>query len=148
MGSITCTKLLSLRLFGGRSSRCLLVLTMNSASTTNAIMTHVRTRISQYEAVKNGKGFEIAKRLVIGEFRGENLLLTKHGLRPEYSEIDYVENLEESIFFRDAGCISLISCFSNLSRASKIFSERICPRPIFSDRCSPYHVTTSTRSEM
>lgn len=55
---------------------------------------HVKTRIHQYEAIRNGKGFEIAKRLVIGKLIGENLVLMKYGLEPEYKAIDFVENLQ------------------------------------------------------
>lgn len=56
---------------------------------------HVKTRIFQYEALKNGKGSCIAKKLVIGKLEGENLLLTKYGLKPEYSSESYVQNLME-----------------------------------------------------
>ena len=57
---------------------------------------HVETRISQYEALKNGKGFEIAKRVVIGKIEGQNLLLNKYGLRMDYSLINSVKSLKET----------------------------------------------------
>ena len=43
---------------------------------------YVNTRISQYESLKNGKGIEIAKRLLIGKLNGCNLILEKYGLEP------------------------------------------------------------------
>lgn len=42
---------------------------------------HVKTRVSQYEALNNGKGLNIAKQVIIGKLTGENLLLQKYGLK-------------------------------------------------------------------
>jgi CRISPR-associated protein Cas1 len=42
---------------------------------------HVNTRISQYEAIKNGKGAEIAKQIVTSKLLSQNQLLRKYGLR-------------------------------------------------------------------
>jgi CRISPR-associated protein Cas1 len=42
---------------------------------------HVETRICQYEALKNGKGLEIAKQVVVAKLEGENRLLKKYGLK-------------------------------------------------------------------
>jgi CRISPR-associated protein Cas1 len=42
---------------------------------------HVRTRISQYEASRNGKGISIAKKIVSCRIESENIILRKHGLR-------------------------------------------------------------------
>ena len=42
---------------------------------------HVKTRIAQYEALKNGKGLEAAKQIVLAKIRGQNELLRKYGLR-------------------------------------------------------------------
>jgi CRISPR-associated protein Cas1 len=42
---------------------------------------HVKTRISQYEATKNGKGTEIAKQIVLGKVQGQNSILKKYGFR-------------------------------------------------------------------
>ena len=38
---------------------------------------HVKTRISQYEAIKNGKGIDIAKQIVIAKILGQNQVLKK-----------------------------------------------------------------------
>jgi CRISPR-associated protein Cas1 len=42
---------------------------------------HVKTRIRQYESMKNGKGIEIAKKIVLGRIEGQNQVLRKYGLR-------------------------------------------------------------------
>jgi CRISPR-associated protein Cas1 len=41
---------------------------------------HVKTRISQYEALRNGKGIAIAKQIVLSKIEGQNLVLRKYGL--------------------------------------------------------------------
>ncbi|MEM2111438.1 MAG: CRISPR-associated endonuclease Cas1 [Candidatus Bathyarchaeia archaeon] len=57
---------------------------------------HVKTRICQYEALKNGKGVYVAKHLVIGKVEGQNILLNKYGLKPNQSINQIIESLEES----------------------------------------------------
>jgi CRISPR-associated protein Cas1 len=42
---------------------------------------HVKTRVCQYEALKNEKGIEIAKKIVFCKAQGQNELLKKYGLR-------------------------------------------------------------------
>lgn len=42
---------------------------------------HVKTRICQYEALKNGKGIEIAKQIVHAKILSQNIILRKYGLR-------------------------------------------------------------------
>src|SRR4030067_2764664 len=39
---------------------------------------HVETRISQYEALKNGKGIDIAKQIVKAKIHSQNQMLRKH----------------------------------------------------------------------
>lgn len=41
---------------------------------------HVKTRIAQYEALKNGKGIEIAKTIVYSKIESQNIVLRKYGL--------------------------------------------------------------------
>jgi len=41
---------------------------------------HVKTRICQYDALSNGKGIEVAKRIVYGKIEGQNQVLKKYGL--------------------------------------------------------------------
>jgi len=42
---------------------------------------HVKTRMGQYEASKNGKGISIAKKIVASRIESENIILRKYGLR-------------------------------------------------------------------
>jgi CRISPR-associated protein Cas1 len=42
---------------------------------------HVETRISQYEALSNGRGLDVAKQFVLGKLTGYEELLKKYGLR-------------------------------------------------------------------
>jgi len=41
---------------------------------------HIKTRISQYKALENGKGLEIAKQIVLSKLEGQNMVLRKYGL--------------------------------------------------------------------
>jgi CRISPR-associated protein Cas1 len=43
---------------------------------------HVKTRICQYEALKNTKGVEIAKKIVSAKIESQNKVLEKYGLKP------------------------------------------------------------------
>lgn len=42
---------------------------------------HVKTRIAQYEALKNRKGISIAKQIVLSKIEGQNRILKKYGFR-------------------------------------------------------------------
>jgi CRISPR-associated protein Cas1 len=56
---------------------------------------HVKTRISQYEALTNEKAVHIAKQFVLGKVEGQNQVLKKYGLkRHDFSVIEKVKNLE------------------------------------------------------
>ena len=57
---------------------------------------HVKTRICQYEALKNGKALYVAKQLVIGKVEGHNILLNKYGLRTDFSVGRVVKSFKES----------------------------------------------------
>lgn len=55
---------------------------------------HVKTRLSQYEALKDGRAFEIAKQFVKSKIEGQNIVLKKYGLKTDTSvklRIDAVE---------------------------------------------------------
>jgi CRISPR-associated endonuclease Cas1 len=41
---------------------------------------HVKTRICQYEALKNGKGIEVSKQIVLAKIVGQDQILGKYGL--------------------------------------------------------------------
>jgi CRISPR-associated protein Cas1 len=55
---------------------------------------HVKTRICQYEALKDGRVFEIAKQFVKCKIEGQNIILKKYGLKTDTSvklRIDAIE---------------------------------------------------------
>jgi len=56
---------------------------------------HVKTRICQYESLKNGKALYLAKQFVIGKVEGQSILLNKYGLEPYRSVIPIVKSLKE-----------------------------------------------------
>jgi CRISPR-associated protein Cas1 len=41
---------------------------------------HIKTRLAQYEAMKNGKGVQIAKQIVYSKIESQNVVLRKYGL--------------------------------------------------------------------
>jgi CRISPR-associated protein Cas1 len=55
---------------------------------------HVKTRISQYEALKNGKAVKIAKTILKAKFEGQNRILKKYGLE-QHDIASLTEMLEE-----------------------------------------------------
>jgi CRISPR-associated protein Cas1 len=46
---------------------------------------HVKTRVCQYEALKDGRAFEIAKQFVKSKIEGQNIVLKKYGLKTDTS---------------------------------------------------------------
>jgi len=56
---------------------------------------HVETRISQYRALRNGKGCYLAKKFVAGKIEGQNSLLVKYGLKTDYSISQKVKDIKE-----------------------------------------------------
>jgi CRISPR-associated protein Cas1 len=56
---------------------------------------HVQTRISQYEALNNGKGLTIAKEFLIAKLKGQNQVLQKYGLSGiNFSVFEMIKKLE------------------------------------------------------
>jgi CRISPR/Cas system-associated endonuclease Cas1 len=56
---------------------------------------HVKTRICQYEALKNEKAEYVAKQLILGKFEGQNQVLSKYRLkRHDYSIQQKIKNLK------------------------------------------------------
>jgi CRISPR-associated protein Cas1 len=53
---------------------------------------HVKTRLCQYEAVKNDKGIAIAKQIVKSKVKGQNMVLKKYALR--HLNIDAMHQVE------------------------------------------------------
>jgi len=42
---------------------------------------HTKTRICQYEAIKNGKGIQIAKQIILSKIESQNIILKEYSLR-------------------------------------------------------------------
>jgi len=42
---------------------------------------HIKTRLAQYEAIKNGKGIQIAKQIILSKIESQNIILKKYSLR-------------------------------------------------------------------
>jgi CRISPR-associated protein Cas1 len=64
---------------------------------------HVKTRLSQYEVLKDGKGLEIAKQFVKGKIEGQNHVLKKYGLKTDTSarlKIDAVDTEDLALLRR------------------------------------------------
>lgn len=57
---------------------------------------HVKTRLCQYEATKNGKGVYIAKQIVFSKLLGQNILLSKYGLEAHQGFKEKIEMMEAS----------------------------------------------------
>jgi CRISPR-associated protein Cas1 len=57
---------------------------------------HVKTRVCQYEALKNEKAEYIAKQLILGKLEGQNQILSKYALkRHDFSILQKVKSLED-----------------------------------------------------
>jgi CRISPR-associated protein Cas1 len=64
---------------------------------------HVKTRVCQYEALKDHRAFEIAKQFVKAKIEGQNLILKKYGLKTDTSiklRIDALDNSDLPSFRR------------------------------------------------
>jgi CRISPR-associated protein Cas1 len=64
---------------------------------------HVKTRMCQYEALKDGRAFEIAKQFVKAKIEGQNIVLKKYGLKTDSSvklRINALENADLTSFRR------------------------------------------------
>ena len=56
---------------------------------------HVSTRLAQYEALKDGRGLEIAKKFVLGKIEGQNQVLKKYGLKQlDFAMFERIKSLK------------------------------------------------------
>jgi CRISPR-associated protein Cas1 len=92
---------------------------------------HVQTRIGQYEALKNGKGLEIAKQIVLGKLEGYNQVLKKHGLRAldTFSYQEQIKSINGNLNIVRARLMNIEGHFSKqyFSQVFQLFSESIRP---------------------
>ena len=59
---------------------------------------HVKIRVSQYQALDNGKGIEIAKEIVKAKIEGQNRVLRKYGLETIERNIGDVKNRKRLLY--------------------------------------------------
>jgi CRISPR-associated endonuclease Cas1 len=92
---------------------------------------HVKTRVSQYQALENGKGLTIAKQIVKAKLEGQNAILKKYGLRPlDPSALFNIGNVEsESLKLARKKLIQIESHQAKryFNQIFSLFSENIRP---------------------
>jgi CRISPR-associated protein Cas1 len=83
---------------------------------------HVKTRISQYQAINNEKGNYIAKQIVKSKIEGQNRVLKKYGLKLIDFKVEDVENRRK--------LLAVESKVARLyfSQIFKLFPEKIRPK--------------------
>lgn len=97
---------------------------------------HVVTRLAQYEALKNGKGLEIAKRIVLCKIEGQNQVLRKFGLRQfDFSRLEKIRNLKV-----DSLGLLRMKLSTYEAHCSRIYFKRIFS--LFSESLRPEHRRT------
>jgi CRISPR-associated protein Cas1 len=92
---------------------------------------HVQTRISQYEALNNGKGLEIAKQIVLAKLQGQDQLLKKYGLRSldVFSYRQQIKAISGELKSARTRLLAIEGHFSRqyFSQIFQLFSESIRP---------------------
>jgi CRISPR-associated protein Cas1 len=91
---------------------------------------HVKTRISQYEALKDGRVFEIAKQFVKSKIEGQNIVLKKYGLKTDTSvklRIDAIETEDLKKFRRRLMQIEAKFSEFYFKQVLRLIPERIRP---------------------
>jgi CRISPR-associated protein Cas1 len=81
---------------------------------------HVKTRVSQYEALSNGKGEYIAKQIVKSKVEGQNRVLKKYGLKPFDCHVGVSDR--RKLLAIESRCARLY-----FSQIFKLFPEKIRP---------------------
>jgi CRISPR-associated protein Cas1 len=91
---------------------------------------HVKTRLCQYEALKDGRAFEIAKQIVKSKIEGQNTLLKKYGLKTDTSvklRIDAIETDNLASFRRKLMQIEAKFSQFYFKQMLQLFPEKIRP---------------------
>jgi len=91
---------------------------------------HVATRLAQYEALKDGRAFEIAKQFVKSKIEGQNIILKKYGLKTDTSvklRIDAIKT--EELKTRRRKLMQIEAKFSQFyfKQILKVIPEKIRP---------------------
>jgi CRISPR-associated protein Cas1 len=82
---------------------------------------HVKTRVSQYQALENGKAVKIAKQIIKSKIEGQNKVLAKYGLRLLDSNIGDIENRKRIL------AVESKSARLYFNQIFKLFPESIRP---------------------
>jgi CRISPR/Cas system-associated endonuclease Cas1 len=61
---------------------------------------HIKTRICQYEAMKNGKGVQIAKQIVYSKIESQNRSLNSNNLKDIRKRLMPIEGKATEFYFR------------------------------------------------
>jgi CRISPR-associated protein Cas1 len=91
---------------------------------------HVATRLAQYEALKDGRTFEIAKQFVKSKIEGQNSVLKKYGLKTDTSvklRIDAIETEDLKTFRRKLMQIEAKFSQFYFKQILQLIPERIRP---------------------
>jgi len=91
---------------------------------------HVKTRICQYEALKDGRAFEIAKQFVKSKIQGQNMVLKKYGLKTDTSvklKVNAVETDDLALLRRRLTQIEAKFSRFYFKQIFGLFPERIRP---------------------
>jgi len=90
---------------------------------------HVQTRLAQYEAFKDERGSEIAKKFVLGKLEGQNQVLKKYGLRQfDFKKIERVKNLEIDDLGQLRKKLSAYEAHASRAYFKRVFS--LFPEPV------------------
>jgi len=92
---------------------------------------HVKTRIAQYEALKDGRAFEIAKQIVKAKIEGQNVILKKYGLKTDTSvklRIDAIETQDLKTLRRKLMQIEAKFSQFYFKQILQLIPERIRPK--------------------
>ncbi len=93
---------------------------------------HVKTRIAQYQALKNGKSVYITKQLVLCKIEGQRRVLRKYGLLPIDPNLEsHIERLESSrneSFRRKINGLEGKSSEHYFNQIFSLFPEKIRPK--------------------
>ena len=82
---------------------------------------HVETRISQYESIRNGKGIEIAKQIIKCKIDGQNRVLKKYNLKPIGENISDINDRKRLLVIESK------SARLYFNQIFKLFPEKIRP---------------------
>jgi len=89
---------------------------------------HVKTRLKQYEAFNNVKGFYIAKQIVLSRIKGQNTLLNKYGLKTTDMNVkELIDNVDSSNYRQKLMGIEGKFTENYFKQILRLFPEKLRP---------------------